>query len=76
MDMELRDMAVIAVLVGVRVPIWSTPVPNLIVDVLAARYARGVAPSKPQASGDQMLSTSSRSASTARVDSSSQFATA
>ena len=45
-------MAVCAVLVGVRAPTCNMPVPNLILEVFAARYASGVAPSNPQASGD------------------------
>ena len=61
------------VFAGVRPTVCRMPLPSLMREVFAARYASGVAPSCPQASADQTLSTPSFSASSTYVENSSQF---
>src|SRR6478609_5921636 len=57
---ESEDMASIA---GVRAPSWTMPVARRIVEVQAAKYARGVSASPAQNSGTQTESAPRRSAS-------------
>ena len=64
-DIDCKVKLVITKLPGVRLPTCTIPVPRRISDVTAAKYARGVIASVPQASEVQIESAPNDSASLA-----------